>query len=265
MILAALLWAVLACGAFVFAAMGGWLGPDIGVGSGFCEAARDCWMAQPANTASNLGFVLAGLAIAWHASRPARDAERALGAGMPRGLAAAYACLVVALGPGSAAMHATQSRIGGHLDLTSMFLVSGFAVAYAVTRFVGRRDLRAFTRVFLAALFAQEIAYFRGGEIPLFMHMGNLAFGVTLALAIAVEVAVDRRAADRRGPRIDRRWMAVAGAAIALAFAVWTQAKTGSRWCHPHSLLQGHAIWHVLCACAAYALYRAYAGAAHRS
>jgi len=58
----------------VLAAPGGWLGPD--VGTGFCEAARDCWMAQPVNTVSNTGFVLAGLAIGWHASRPARDAER---------------------------------------------------------------------------------------------------------------------------------------------------------------------------------------------
>jgi len=56
--------------------------------------------------------------------------------------------------------------------------------------------------------------------------------------------------------------MLAAGGFIALAFAIWTQAKTGSRWCHPHSLVQGHAMWHVLCAAAAYGLYRAYAGAA---
>lgn len=261
MVLAVAVWAVLACAAFVAAAMNGWLGPDAGVGTGFCEAARDCWMAQPANTVSNLGFVLAGLAIAWHAARPARESERARGEGMPRGLAAAYAGLVVTLGPGSAAMHATQSRIGGDIDLTSMFLVSSFAVSYAVARLVGRRDLMTFTRIFVVALFAQEVAYFRGDEIPLFMHAGNLAFAVTLAVAIGVEVALDGRAAALM-PRLDRRWMLAAGGFIALAFAIWTQAKTGSRWCHPHSLVQGHAMWHVLCAAAAYGLYRAYAGAA---
>jgi len=73
-VIVAFAWALLASGALVLAAPGGWLGPD--VGTGFCEAARDCWMAQPVNTVSNTGFVLAGLAIGWHASRPARDAER---------------------------------------------------------------------------------------------------------------------------------------------------------------------------------------------
>ena len=261
MVIAVAVWAVFACGAFVAAGMNGWLGPDAGVGTGFCEAARDCWMAQPANTVSNLGFVLAGLAIAWHAARPARESERARGEGMPRGLAAAYAGLVVTLGPGSAAMHATQSHLGGHIDLTSMFLVSAFAATYAAVRLLGRRDARTVTRIFLAVLLAQEVAYFRGGEIPLLMHTGNAAFVVTLAAALAMETVLAGRAGAGE-PLLDRRWLLAAGGLIALAFAIWTQAKTGSRWCHPHSLVQGHAIWHLLCAGSAYALYRAYAAAA---
>lgn len=228
MVLAVAVWAVLACAAFVAAAMNGWLGPDAGAGTGFCEAARDCWMAQPANTVSNLGFVLAGLAIAWHAARPARESERARGEGMPRGLAAAYAGLVVTLGPGSAAMHATQSRIGGDIDLTSMFLVSAFAAKYAAVRLLGRRDARTVTRIFLAVLLAQEAAYFRGGEIPLLMHTGNAAFAVTLAAALAMETVLAGRAGAGE-PLLDRRWLLAAGGLIALAFAIWTQAKTGSR------------------------------------
>ena len=54
-------------------------------------------------------------------------------------VATSYACVVVLLGPASAAMHATQSTLGGDLDLLSMFLVSGFALAYALMRFLGRR------------------------------------------------------------------------------------------------------------------------------
>ena len=79
------------------AARWGWLGPDVGRGDGFCEAARAGWIRQPANTWSNLGFVVAGLSIAWYAGERAR-----LGVtlGAHPGLATAYAVLVVLLGPG---------------------------------------------------------------------------------------------------------------------------------------------------------------------
>src|SRR6478609_4027749 len=109
----------------------GWLGPDVGRGDNFCEAARSGWVKQPANTWSNLGFVVAGLLVAWRAGRPDQ-----LGDVLPRhaGLATAYACLVVLLGPASAAMHATQAETGGQFDLLSMYLVASFAAAYALMR-----------------------------------------------------------------------------------------------------------------------------------
>ena len=78
-----------------------------------------------------MGFVAAGLLIAWHAS-----VRETIGASLSahRHLATAMACLVVQLGPGSAAIHATQSAIGGDLDMLSMFLVVSFAAAYATMR-----------------------------------------------------------------------------------------------------------------------------------
>src|SRR5215207_4747875 len=98
----------------------GWLGADVDRGAEFCEAATGR-VRQPVNTLSNLGFVVAGLAIARQACR------------LPV-VGTAYACLVVLLGPASMAMHATESSLGGHLDLLSMYLVASFAVAYAAMR-----------------------------------------------------------------------------------------------------------------------------------
>ncbi len=235
--------------AFVVAAARGWLGPDVGRGSGFCEAARPGWFRQPANTVSNLGFVVAGLAIAWHAGTapPRTPLTRS------RPLVVSLGILVVLLGPGSAAMHATQSVAGGHLDMTSMYLVSSFALAYAVTRLV-HGGTGAFARVFVAAVVAQEILERRGGPLPVIMTAGNLGFALTLIAAVALEVHL-----DRRGDGLDRRWAAASLGSLMLAFGIWNLAKDGTPLCHPHSLLQGHAAWHILCAVAAYALYRAYA------
>ncbi len=249
----ALVTAVVSLGLVLAAARWGWLGPDVGRGDGFCEAARPGWIRQPANTWSNLGFVIAGLAIAWYAGVRAR-----LGVtmGAHPGLATAYAVLVVLLGPGSMAMHATQSDFGGHLDLLSMYLVSGFALAYGLMRFVGRGP--AFLAVvFVLAVVAGMAVHLRGGSVPVLGHAGNAAFGVELVVALGLEVALFRRRPP--APRQDL-WFGVASVgALVVAFAIWNTGMRGHPWCHPNTLLQQHGIWHVLCAVSAYLIFRHYA------
>ncbi len=151
--LAAVATAVASTGLLLVAIRFGWLGQDVGRGANFCEAARDGWVKQPANSLSNLGFVVAGLAVGWHARR-----RSLLGDTLPRlpGTATGLACLVVLLGPASAAMHATQSSLGGYLDLTSMYLVAGFAAAYATTRW-RRQGSVFFWQLFLLLVAACEL------------------------------------------------------------------------------------------------------------
>jgi hypothetical protein len=166
------------------------------------------------------------------------------------GLATAYAVVVVLLGPGSMAMHATQTTLGGHLDMASMFLVASFAAAYALMRAVGRSPA-FFAGVFVVALLACELVERIPTELPVVMHAGNLIFGALLVLTIVVEVRLHRR--TQAG---DVRWIIGAVAALVVAFVIWNLSKNGAPLCHPHSLLQGHAAWHVLCAVSAYCLYR---------
>ncbi|MEV4517419.1 ceramidase domain-containing protein [Dactylosporangium sp. NPDC049525] len=243
--------AVLSCGLLAAAVRSSWLGADVGRGAGFCEAGRDWVVRQPANTFSNVGFVVAGLLIAWHAGARG-DLGAAAGSAGPRRRATALACLVVLLGPGSAAMHATQSALGGHLDLLSMYLVAAFAVAYATMRWL-RGGTRLLAGVFLGALAGCEVIGSWDVELPVVMHPGNAVFGALLLTATALEVAV-----MRRGGTSARHGYAYGSfAAILTAFAIWNVSKA---WlCDPHSLVQGHAIWHLLCAVSAYLLYRYYA------
>lgn len=235
----------------------GWLGPDAGRGAGFCEAARSGVVRQPANTVSNLGFVLAGLAVAWYAADRSR-----LGGSLARwpGLATGYAVVVVLLGPASAAMHATQSVLGGRLDLLSMYLVAGFAFAYAVMRWL-RRGPAVLVAGYAAVLAVSELAENLGGHVPVVHHAGNLVFGLTILAAVGVEVALWRR----RDPRQDVRYGLASVGTLLLAFAIWIPAQSGSALCDPTSLLQGHAAWHLLDAVAAYLLFRHYAAEGDRA
>lgn len=241
--------AVASSGLLVLAIWLGWLGADVGRGANFCELPRDWIVRQPANTFSNAGFVAAGLLIAWHASVPGH-----IGTSLSahRHLATAIACLVVLLGPASAAMHATQSSIGGHLDMASMYLVASFAAAYATTRWLrGGAGLMAAT--FFAGVVFCELVGLWGGNLPVVMTSGNAAFALLLIAAVALEVLI-----ARRGDLSARRGYAVASlASILIAFAIWNASKA---WlCDPESFLQGHAIWHLLGAVSAYFLYRYYA------
>lgn len=248
---AAAVTALVALLAVLAAARWGWLGPDVGRGDGFCEVARPGWIRQPANTWSNLGFVAAGLAVAVHAGNRLR---LGLTMGAYPGLATAFAVLVVLLGPGSMAMHATQSDLGGHLDLLSMFLVSGFALAYALMRAL-RRGPGLFTVVFAVAVLVGMAVHLRGGTVPLLGHAGNAAFALQLWVAIGIEVALGRRDSARQ----DVWWAAASVLTLATAFAIWTTGMRGHAWCRPETLLQQHGAWHLLCALSAYLLFRHYA------
>lgn len=228
----------------------GWLGPDVGRGANFCERAYDGAIAQPANTLSNLGFVVAGLLVARHAQRrtPPPDGSHVL----PTTVATSYACIVVLLGPGSAAMHATQSAWGGHLDMLSMYLVAGFAAAWAWVRWT-RRGTAAFVTAYVVCVAACELVGLWPEPIPVVHYSGNLAFGVLLVAALVMETALWRRGETSRAFRHG----VVALASMLVAFAIWLLSNAG--WCDPDSLLQGHAAWHLLSAVAAYWLYRLYA------
>lgn len=234
-------------GLLVLAVGSGWLGADVGRGGDFCEDARSGAVRQPANAFSNAGFVVAGLLIAWRAGLPA-----ALGDVLTRPLATAYACVVVLLGPASAAMHATQSALGGDLDLLSMYLIAAFAAGYALTRLLRRGQL-FFAQVFLLLVAACQLVGLYPREIPVVRFAGNVAFGLLLVAAITLEVRL-----SRRGPtRTDLRWGAAALLVMVVAFAIWNASQHGL--CDPNSLLQGHAVWHLLGAVSAYLLFRLWA------
>jgi len=235
-------------GALLAAVRWGWLGPDVGRGDGFCEAAGDGWVKQPANSWSNLAFVVAGLAIGWRAGRP--DGRFAA---TPR-LTTAYAIAVTLLGPASMAMHATQSDLGGRLDLFSMYLLAGFAFSYALMR-VRRAGMGTFAFSYAACLIAGEVVENLDWSVPVVHNGADLAFAVMLIGAVTLEgVLIARRDSLR-----DTRFGYAAVATLLLAFGIWNLAQTGRIWCQPASLLQGHAAWHTLDAVAAYLLYRYWA------
>lgn len=234
--------ALTSLGLLFLAICGGWFGESTGTGSRFCEASQPGLIKQPVNTWSNLGFVAAGLCMArllW-VGRYGRNANALT---RSRFFAAFFTSLVILIGPCSMAMHATETGFAGWLDVFSMHLMASFITGFAAQRFYGLRP-RAFTGLFLAVmavcLVAQELPW----RIPVFGHAGNLVFGIFIFTGSVFEFL------NTHVRRLDHRplWGYLSAAAILTAFLIWNLTQTGCALCDPQSVIQGHGIWHLLCA-----------------
>jgi len=226
-------------------------GPDecIALGDCYCEAIGPGRVAQPANSWSNAAFVLAGLAVLAHVGRRG-PSLMASGAFYPR----VYGSLAIFLGLGSFAFHGTMKAWGGAADLISMYAYVGFFVAYDAAR-IGAGGRRRFVTVFLILTAIPSIAL---AVIP--PEHGKWLFAGVVAVALLLEVAVSVPLLRPWGPRpIDparRPWFWAGLGSFAAAFGVWNISHTGGVWCDPHSLLQGHGLWHLLTALSVWFFYQ---------
>ena len=245
--------AVVAFSLFMLSVVFGWFGPATDVGGAFCEAARPGLIKQPANTWSNLGFIFAGLLMAWQLSKGTfhKNQNRFTQSNFT---AIFFSCIVVFLGPGSMAMHATETETGGSFDMLSMYLIASFSASYALQRFYHWTN-RTFTISFVLIILICEAVGMYHEEIPIIDYAGNAIFAFFLTVTIVYEML---NSFIRKHVH-ERKYGFASVASLFLAFAIWNMWKDDSPLCDPHSLIQVHAIWHILDALAAYFLFRFYA------
>lgn len=230
------------CSAVLFAVgWNGWPGVVGSSGMEFCEELASGMIKQPANAWSNVGFMVAGIGVGMHAAgvaagrRLPRARNRMTGNPLYPILYATAAALV---GPMSLALHASATTWGGKIDILSMFAWASFCVVYAGARLQGLSDTQ-FVRGFVAVL-ALLTTVFLASPIP---GSGSVLFGVAVT-AFGILEAWNWRRHPEVG--IDRRWLFATIAIFGTALFIWWMSRTGNPWCDPHSLLQGHAVWHVL-------------------
>jgi Ceramidase len=204
----------------------------------FCEAVRNHGIRQPANTWSSLAFVVvAAMVLARWARRP--SAGR-------RAYPLLYAFTLAVVGLGSVFLHATLSFAGQFADVFGMYLIATFALLYSVDRLRGLSGA-AFAGGYIAsnAVLAMVLYWIPG--------VRRMVFGLLIVAVVLVEKLIRRRNAAVSTTK--HLWMALG--IMGLAFAIWILDFTRVL-CSPYSWIQGHAIWHVLSAVAAWYLFRYY-------
>jgi len=195
----------------------------------FCEMPRiGALIVQPANSWSSYGYVFAGFLMIVLAN------GRQWSSAMPRSAATMFGITAISVGLGSVLLHATLTLWGQFFDVLGMYLVGSFMLVSALSRWLRIPDGRAI--LLYVALCAALVA-----ALIIEPEVRRWLFLVLLISAIIVEMALAR---PKRAGVIVGFYLAGI-VAKAVAFTIWNLDQNGVV-CSPTSLLQGHAIWHLL-------------------
>ena len=193
---------------------------------------------QPANTWSSLAFAVVAIIVivrwskARHiASQPAYPVLLAL--------------TLMVVGFGSAFFHATLSFRGQFIDVVGMYLIATFALLYGIDRLIGLGNKRLIGAYVATNTILAAILYW----MPV---LRRAVFGILMVAVIGVEAGIARRGQQRSATKLK-----IAIALLGIGFAVWVLDYTRIL-CRSESWIQGHAVWHVLGALAAWYLYLYY-------
>lgn len=195
----------------------------------FCEMPRaGALIVQPANSWSSYGYVFAGFLMILLAA--GRDWSSA----MPRIAAAMFGITAISVGLGSVLLHATLTLWGQFYDVLGMYLVASFMLVSGLSRWLRIPDKPAIA-LYLLLCGALVTVLIAEPEVRRWL------FAVELILAIIIEMGFARpKRAD-----VQVRYYLLGILAKAVAFTIWNLDQHGIV-CSPTSLLQGHAIWHLL-------------------
>ena len=157
----------------------------IGEVSRLCERVSDGLLREPSNTLGNLGFVIVGLYMFYKLSQDATSDNGITMFSSPS-IAVIYAGASTFLGPGSMAMHGTNTEFGAWLDNLSMIMYIVILWIYNLKKLIGFS-----TRVYLilyfllVAVYAFDSWFLNGG-----FGVGISLFELSIGLWIATEIVV---------------------------------------------------------------------------
>lgn len=199
----------------------------------------------PANTWSNLAFVLVGLyaiGLGWHdqGQKCPPGSGYLLRTPAMSFLFGATCCF---LGFGSGFFHASLTRWGQQLDVAAMYAPLVVIIAVSLGRWfpsiaVGResRGLPSWPLLAGIALLVCSLLY---------RYKWSMSSRVVLPALILLVTGCAVLDRFREGSQLPPRWLA--GAAVALALAViCRQLDVAGHFSSGDSWLQGHALWHIL-------------------
>jgi Ceramidase len=195
----------------------------------FCELPRTgSLIVQPANSWSSYGYAFVGFLMI------ILSQARSWNSGFHNQAASVFGLTAIFVGLGSVLLHATLTLWGQFFDVMGMYLTSGFMLVSAVARWHNLSVRRAVLLYLVVVGGLLAVLYL----VP---EVRRSLFAFVLIAAIILELTFARP--RRAGVRLSYYLAGIVTKAI--AFTIWILDQSGLV-CSPQSLLQGHAVWHLL-------------------
>lgn len=210
----------------------------------WCEEYLCSWIVTPANTWSNLAYLVA--AYSMH-RRIKGDVKRLLWLFVPA---------TIATGITSFAYHASVSRFFQLFDFFGMFTFTVLGVVLNLRRELWL-ETRHTTLAYIIGLLIASIA------VPVFEIILGLPIQATVLALVIIQLLQELRlrlGRYRKHPHLKPPYTRFKQSLFFLAVAlVCSVADLTRKWCDPQNhFIQGHALWHVLSAVGLYCLFLFY-------
>lgn len=225
-----------------------WKPGEAGKYEEFCERNRmDSLIREPSNTFSNLAYLWLGLQVIAFSIWDFRNKMQVNRLLQWPFLSVLFGLSLILLGGGSFFYHASLSAIAQRWDMTGVYSIIVFLLAYPLFNFLPNRRNFFFGTVILIVV----------ADLLLYIYKWSLNGLVALPLfivAVVFFIALDQ---ILRKPQRNIKWVASALISLVAAFVLWYLDRE-KILCNPDSLLQGHAVWHCLTGWSSFSIYMFY-------
>jgi hypothetical protein len=214
----------------------------------FCEALSPTGLVQPINSFSSLAFVLAGIAgiLVWTKMKDRKDILEAT-------LILAFSLILMFIGFSSFYYHANLSFIGQFLDIFSMYL---FGTLLTVGALVRRGKLSGRNAIILFIAINIMLGVFQ----YVYPEARRILFALILLPGIVLELLPGT--VGGAWARQKMKYLLIGIGLLIGAYVIWILDQNNIV-CWPGSLIQGHAVWHILGAVAGFMIILHYIRTPH--
>ncbi len=229
-----------------------------GNATNFCELNRfDQLIVQPANTWSNLGFIIVALIIISIAKNDHKYFERSqvnnLLARYP-GFTFLTGFATLYMGLGSFLYHGTLTYAFQKMDQTGMYFVLIAAIAYNVYKLAPRIRYKGVIYSSHKFIIGCAIALMFAFYVVLWKLPINVTFPV-LVISFFISNFVVLKKINHSIPV--KAFLKASSLTMLVSYGVWILDIT-NKLCSPTSIFQGHALWHLLNAVSIFLMYLYY-------